>query len=286
MLKVIYKLFVNGFFLFWNGNCQYFFISLKPMKTSTLIVFALFVTLITFSQEQKAAFKGGEWLRYKMNYSGFLRAGTAILEIKETNLKGKKVFHTKGTGWTSGMIKWFFKVDDVYESYFDKDTIKPYLFKRKINEGGYKKHRITNFDYSSNNAYIQDFEKQKDTTVPFFNIQDMLSSFYYLRNQDVKGMKKGDEIAIDLFMDLQVYPFKLRFLGKEILKTKFGKVNTLVFRPLVQSGRIFKAQESVTIWITDDANKIPIKMKADLAVGSLRAELEAYKGLANVFKKS
>ena len=114
----------------------------------------------------------------------------------------------------------------------------------------------------------------------------MLSSFYYLRNQDVKGMKKGDEIAINLFMDLQVYPFKLRFLGKEILKTKFGKVNTLVFRPLVQSGRIFKAQESVTIWITDDENKIPIKMKADLAVGSLRAELEEFKGLANVFKKS
>ena len=256
------------------------------MKTPILILCTFFLTLTAFSQEQKSAFKGGEWLRYKMNYSGFLRAGTAILEIEETSLKGEKVFHTKGTGWTSGMIKWFFKVDDVYESYFDKDTIKPYLFKRKIDEGGYKKHRITSFDYSSNNAYIQDFEKQKDTTVPFSNIQDMLSSFYYLRNQDVKGMKKGDEIAINLFMDLQVYPFKLRFLGKEILKTKFGKVNTLVFRPLVQSGRIFKAQESVTIWITDDENKIPIKMKADLAVGSLRAELEEFKGLANVFKKS
>jgi len=88
-----------------------------------------------------------------------------------------------------------------------------------------------------------------------------------------------------MFMDSQVYPFKLRFLGKEVLNTKFGKVNCLVFRPLVQSGRIFKAQESVTIWITDDVNKIPIKMKADLAVGSLRAELEAYKGLANNFKR-
>ena len=84
-------------------------------------------------------------------------------------------------------------------------------------------------------------------------------------------------------MDSQVYPFKLRFLGREVLKTKFGKINTMIFRPMVQSGRIFKAQESVTLWITDDANKIPIKMKADLAVGSLRAELEQYKGLANPF---
>ena len=256
------------------------------MKKYILIIFEFFLSLTYFSQEEKVAFKGGEWLRYKMSYSGFLRAGSAILEVEETDLNGKKVFHTKGSGWTSGMIKWFFKVDDVYESYFDKDDIKPYVFKRNIDEGGYKKNRVTNFNYNSNSAYIQDFISQKDTTVAFSNVQDMLSSFYYLRNQDVKNMKKGDEIAIDMFMDSQVYPFKLRFLGKEVLKTKFGKVNSLIFRPLVQSGRIFKAQESVTIWITDDANKIPIKMKADLAVGSLRAELEAYKGLANDFKKS
>ena len=255
------------------------------MKKWQFIVCVLLLTFAGFSQEKPAAFKGGEWLRYKMSYSGFLRAGTAILEVEETSLNGKQVFHTKGTGWTSGMIKWFFKVDDLYESYFDKTVVKPYIFKRKIDEGGYKKHRITTFDYTSNNAYIQDFKNQSDTTIVFSKVQDMLSSFYYLRNQDTKGMKKGDELAIDMFMDSQVYPFKLRFLGKEVLNTKFGKVNCLVFRPLVQSGRIFKAQESVTIWITDDVNKIPIKMKADLAVGSLRAELEAYRGLANNFKR-
>ena len=193
--------------------------------------------------------------------------------------------HAKGTGWTSGMIKWFFEVDDVYESYFDKDNIKPYLFKRKIDEGGYKKHRITSFNYESHKAYIQDFTNQKDTSVAFKNVQDMMSSFYYLRNIETKSLKKGDEVALDMFLDAQVYPFKLRFLGREVLRTKFGKVNSLVFRPLVQSGRIFKEEESVTIWITDDANKIPIKMQASLSVGSLRAELEDYKGLANPFEK-
>lgn len=277
---------VNDFFVFWNGNCQSFFISLISMKKQIILIFILSLTFSSFSQEEIKAFKSGEWLRYKMSYSGFLRAGTAILEVEETDLNGKKVFHTKGTGWTSGMIKWFFKVDDVYESYFDKDETKPYVFKRKIDEGGYKKHRITNFNHETKKAYVQDFIKQKDTSIAFNNIQDMLSSFYYLRNKDVKEMKEGDEIAIDMFLDSQIYPFKLRFLGKETLSTKFGNVKTLLFRPLVQSGRVFKEQESVTIWITDDANKIPIKMSASLAVGSLRAELEAYKGLANEFKKS
>jgi hypothetical protein len=255
------------------------------MKKYILLFFTLIFLTTTNSQEKSVPFKSGEWLRYKMSYSGFLRAGSAILEVNETELFGKKVFHTKGTGWTSGMIKWFFEVDDKYESYFDKDSIKPYLFKRKIDEGGYKKHRITSFNYDSNKAYVQDFIKQKDSSISFKSVQDMMSSFYYLRNTRTANLKKGDEIALDMFMDSQIYPFKLRFLGREVLKTKFGKVKSLIFRPLVQSGRIFKAQESVTIWITDDANKIPIKMMASLAVGSLRAELEEYKGLANPFQK-
>ena len=253
------------------------------MRTYIILFLNLFFLTATIGQQKPTVFKSGEWLRYKMSYSGFLRAGTAILEVEEKEFNGKKVFYTKGTGWTSGAVKWFFEVDDHYESYFDKDTIKPYLFKRKIDEGGYKKHRITSFNYTSNKAYVQDFTLQKDTSIVFSKIQDMLSSFYYLRNRDVKNMKKGEEIAIDMFMDSQVYPFKLRFLGRETLKTKFGTIKTMIFRPLVQSGRVFKAQESVTLWITDDANKIPIKLSADLSVGSLRAELEAYKGLANPF---
>jgi hypothetical protein len=255
------------------------------MKKYILLLFASFFLSSVLGQEKKQAFKTGEWLRYKMSYSGWLRAGTAILEVNETAYEGKKVFHAKGSGWTSGPIKWFYKVDDVYESYFDKETIRPYLFKRKTDEVGYKKNRITSFNYASKKAYVQDFTKQTDTSVAFANVQDMMSSFYYLRNQKVDHLKIGDAIAIDMFLDSQVYPFKLQFLGREVLSTKFGKIKSLIFRPLVQSGRIFKAEESVTLWITDDENKIPIKMKASLSVGSLRAELEEYKGLVNPFNK-
>ena len=237
------------------------------------------------SQEKMPpAFKGGEWLRYKMSYSGFLKAGTAVLELNEEELKGKKVIHATGKGWTSGVVSWFFKVDDTYESYFDPTEVKPYLFKRKIDEGGYKKHRHTTFNHANNTAHVQDFIKQKDSVISVKSPQDMISTFYFLRNHDTKKLKKGDEIKVDMFMDDKTYPFKLRCLGFETIKTKFGKVKTQMFRPLVQAGRVFKAQESVTVWITADDNKIPIKMKASLAVGSLRAELEAYKGLANPFE--
>lgn len=255
------------------------------MKKHLLILFFLFVLTAISGQEQRPAFKSGEWLRYKMSYSGFLRAGTAILELEEKEFQGKKVFHTKGTGWTSGMIKWFFEVEDFYESYFDKENIRPYVFKRKIYEGGYKKHTITSFNHHVKKAYVQDFTLQRDTSVAFNKAQDMLSSFYYLRSLDVSKIKPGDEIKLDMFFDEETFPFRLKFLGKQSLRTHVGKIEALVFRPYVLSGRVFKEQESVTIWISNDANKIPLKLKADLRVGSLTAELEDYRGLANPFLK-
>ncbi len=254
------------------------------MKKKIFFICALFFTIIIFGQQKTTAFKDGEWLKFKMSYSGFLKAGNATLSLKEEDLKGEKVLHATGKGWTTGMIKWFFKVKDNYQSYFDIETGKPYLFKRKINEGGYKKNRQTTFNKKNNTAYVQDFIKKKDSTISVTGPQDMISTFYFLRSYNTKGMKKGDEIITNIFFDDKSHPFKLRFLGHEMLKTKFGKVKTQKFRPMVQAGRVFKAQESVTVWITADNNKIPVKMKASLSVGSLSAELVAYKGLANPFE--
>jgi hypothetical protein len=256
------------------------------MKRKFIILLCILFSITSNGQEQSTtkAFKSGEWLRYKMSYSGFLRAGTAILQVKEKELDGKKVYHAKGTGWTSGMIGWFFKVKDIYESYFDKDTVRPYLFKRNVNEGGYTIRRDTKFDYVSKKATVTDHKKNTTEDFTIADIQDMISSFYYLRNQNVDTLKVGESIKIDMFFDRKTNPFQLKYLGRKKLRTKFGKIETYIFKPLVQAGRVFKENESVTIWVTADKNKIPIKLKASLAVGSLRADLEGYKGLANSFK--
>ncbi|MFV0247447.1 MAG: DUF3108 domain-containing protein [Tenacibaculum sp.] len=254
------------------------------MRKSIILLIFLSISCKILSQENIKAFKAGEWLKYKMSFSGFLRAGTAILELKEEKLGDKKVVHAIGKGRTSGMISWFFKVNDTYESYFNPNDVKPYLFKRDIYEGGFVKKRNISFNYENNTAYVEDFIKKKDSIISVKDPQDMISTFYFLRSHNIKNMKAGEEINVNMFLDDKNYLFKLRLLGYEILKTKFGKIRTLKFRPMVQSGRIFKAKESVTIWISDDNNKIPIKMKAALSVGSLRAELEAYKGLANPFE--
>ena len=82
---------------------------------------------------------------------------------------------------------------------------------------------------------------------------------YYLRNfYNTDNLEIKEEININMFFDEENYLFKLRFLGYDFLNTKFGKVECMRFRPYVQSGRVFKEQESVTLWISNDKNKIPI----------------------------
>ena len=111
----------------------------------------------------------------------------------------------------------------------------------------------------------------------------MISSFYYLRNQDLTNIEIADEVKLKMFFDSETFDFRMRFLGTEVIRTKFGKVKCYKFRPIVQSGRVFKAEESLTVWVTADDNKVPVRIKAELVVGSLKADLDEFKGLTNPF---
>ena len=249
-----------------------------------IIVLALFFLTVSFDTQRQPAFDTGEWFKFRIHY-GMVTAGYATLEVKEAVKNNKKVFHAIGKGFTTGMTKFFFKVVDNYETYFDKETGKPYQYVRKIDEGGYTKNEEGFFNQDKNTILVKDYKN--DTSKTFStpeNIQDIVSTFYYLRNHpNIDKIKVGESIAIDMFFDGETTKFKLKYIGREDLDTKFGVVPTMIFRPLVQAGRVFKEEESLTVWISDDENKLPISIKASLAVGSIKADLESFKGLNNSF---
>ena len=105
----------------------------------------------------------------------------------------------------------------------------------------------------------------------------MLSAFYYARSNDASKLKKGSSIPISIFLDHEIFEFKLKYLGVETLKTKWGKMECLKFQPEVQSGRVFKEKEGITLWVSNDQNKIPVRMQAELSVGSIKMDLSEYK---------
>nr|WP_315197944.1 DUF3108 domain-containing protein [uncultured Flavobacterium sp.] len=250
-----------------------------------IIIFLLVIITLGFDTQKEEAFAGGEYLMFRVHY-GLINAGYATLEVKDETLSNEPVYHVIGKGHSTGMAKFFFKVEDVYESYIDKETRNPYRFVRKINEGGYTKNQEGFFNQRTNKILIKDYKHKTEKTFDFpKNAQDILSSFFYLRNYpNINKIKQGESVVIDMFFDGEITKFKLKFIGREDIKTKFGVVSTMIFRPLVQSGRIFKEEESLTLWISDDYNKIPVRIKATLLVGSVKADLEDYKGLNNPFK--
>lgn len=233
---------------------------------------------------KKSSYDVGEWFSMRISY-GFVNAGFAEMEVKEAIRNNKKVYHMLGRGYTTGITKMVFKVEDDYQSYVDKESFLPLQYVRKINEGGYTKDQEGFFNRKNNTVLVKDYKNSTEKTFSTTEYaQDIMSTFYYLRNHpDVDTMKVGESISVDMFFDDEIYKFKLKYLGKEDIKTKFGVVPTMVFRPMVQSGRVFKEKESLTVWISDDENKIPIRLKASLAVGSLKADIDNFRGLKHPF---
>jgi len=249
-----------------------------------LAIFLIFPLLFSFDSQREDAFQTGEWFKFRVHY-GLINAGYATLEVQDGVINNKKVYHVIGKGYSTGMSRFFFKVEDLYESYFDKVTGNPYKFVRKIDEGGYTKNQEGFFNQASNRIVVKDIENNTEKTfvIPN-NTQDIVSTFYYLRNYPtINKLKVGESVSIDMFLDEEITKFKLKFIGREDIDTKFGIIPTMIFRPLVQSGRVFKEQEALTVWISDDDNKIPIRIQANLTVGSIKADLDSFKGLKNSF---
>lgn len=259
------------------------------MRTYFMLIVGLFLlsfglvqsteNIITPVKAKKSAFKGGEKLKYRIHY-GLITAGKAELNVKHKKTdSGSQVYHVIGTGRTVGMTDLFFRTRDTYESYIDAESMFPIEFIRDINEGGYITKRHIYFDQKNKTA--NDVLFNKDSIFQLENrMHDLFSAFYYARSLNAKGLKVGDQIPINIFLDHEPFEFRLKYMGKETIKTKFGKIRCLKFMPVVQKGRVFKDEESATLWITDDDNKIPILLKSDLFIGSIKMDLIEYKNTA------
>ncbi|RFC55949.1 DUF3108 domain-containing protein [Brumimicrobium aurantiacum] len=253
------------------------------MKTiiSILTVTALLVgmtssTNIAYPTIQSKSFTSGEKLTYRISY-GIMDAGEAVLTVKETKKKGangRPLYHVKGEGKTLGAFNWFYKVEDVYESYVDKKGVFPWLFLRDINEGGYEKEQEYVFQQNKQKVVSEG----KSYKVPL-GVQDMISSFYYARTLDFKNMKVGEITEFKCFMDEEVWPLKVKYVGKEDISIRKGTFECMKFQPVVQEGRYFEEPDDVEFWVTNDENRIPVLVKAKIPVGSIKMHLVEWEGL-------
>lgn len=223
--------------------------------------------------------QSGEVLNYRIHY-GVLNAGTATLTAKKTNYAGKPHLYVKGYGRTTGAVRAFFRVEDNYESFINIQTGLPSYYVRNVQEGGYSQHLHTVFNHDNQTLVLTNKEKNTSRQLKSVRgVQDMLSAFYHLRTMDASELRVGSVQKLNIWIDDELFPFQLKVVGSENLRTKFGTINALKIVPQVMSGRVFRDKEGVTLWVSNDRNYVPLAVKAELAVGSLKASLENYKNV-------
>lgn len=244
-------------------------------KFGTIIL--LLSTWFFHAGAQQPAFQPGEKITYSVFYNVigiYVHAGSATLSISSAKMQNSDVLHVVGEGSTNSRYDWIFKVRDRYESFLDPQTLQPYKFVRNIQEGGYNKYEELQFNRKNNTV-----TSSKGVIKVPHEVHDLLSSFYYARTINYDLYKPGDKISFKMFLDGETYDMYVRYIGKETVKTRYGKFRSIKLKPLLIKGHSFEGGEQMTVWVTDDANHIPVRIESPLTVGSIKVDLMKHENL-------
>lgn len=241
----------------------------------------------THCQDVKPSFQTGEAATYKIYYNWtamWMSAGTVNFKVADAQLYNRPVYHLTAVGKTDMKFNWFYKVNDQYECYLDPKSMLPLQATSKISEGTFTKENMFTFDHSKSELIVNYYKRkgelkaqnEKKSITPCS--QDLLSAIYYTRGFDYNKMKIGEKINFDLYLDGEIYPIYLRYLGKENVESDLGEFKCAKFGIQLLAGDVFKGGE-MTIWSTDDANRLPILIESPLVMGSVKCYLTKIGGL-------
>lgn len=232
-----------------------------------------------FRKIKNDAFNVGEKLTFDVKY-GFVTAGVAEMSIpKMKRIFGRNAYHITFEVNSVPSFDPFYKVRDRYETYLDKEGLFPWRFEQHIREGGYSRDFSAFFDQRNGKAKTSEGSYE----IPEY-VNDIVSAFYLARTFDYTKLNVGDRFNLQNFYKDKVYPLDVVYKGKETIDVGAGTFDCIIVEPLVQEGGLFKSEGNIIVWLSDDELKIPIKVKTKVLIGSIDAELTAYKGLAGKFK--
>lgn len=266
---------------------------MKFLRYFYTFLLLLLLSFSTYSQQEtncnivNNAFSSGEKIVYEMSYTWFFvwtDVGEVEFTVNSERKEGKDLLHLKAIGKSYAFYDWFFKVRDLYESWVNPLTLEPQYFNRDIYEGGFTKENEYCFNWKANELYARVKRKQGPNRLDTLKVErctyDVVTAIYVARNLDFSNVTPGKVFPVKAIMDEKVYDVGYRFIGREEKKVEeFGKFNCLKFQVDVIAGDVFKGDQKIYVWVTDDNNKIPIIIESPIIVGSVMARVKKISGV-------
>lgn len=234
---------------------------------------------------ENTSFQAGENYKYKIKY-GILTIGEAKVDVNQKVflINKRPCYRVNVVGKTAGLAS-IWKVSNTYRSYVDTLAIIPQKFIYSARENNFSRDQSLDFDHANNLV----FKKEKDETKRFKvpdNIQDVISGYYYLRTIDFSKMTIGQTVKAPMFFDEEIYNMQVKYAGKETIKTKFGRMKVMKLHPILPKNDLFKGEEAIRIYVSDDNNRVPVKLEIDFSFGTIEMEMNDFKNVRNKFSFS
>ncbi len=259
---------------------------MPPISMHALFIYFLLPILNFFSSadtgicnQPNTSFSNGEKIHYTIYYNViglYVNAGKADFTTQASSWNGSDVYTFTATGKSNMKYDWIFKVRDKYESIVDSKTLLPYQFTRQINEGGFHQTETLMFNQKGKTVTTS-------TTAGVFKTADctydVISAIYAARNINYANCQMNDKIYLNFFLDKELYPSYFKYLGRDVITTRFGKFKVIKLAPLLVKGAVFNGGEKMVVWVTDDENHIPVRIETPIIVGSIKVDMVGYENL-------
>lgn len=220
----------------------------------------------------------GEQLKYGLYYS-FVKVGTAYIKNRGlVDVNGRPAYVIQTSAFSASVIDSVFKVRDINLSWLDAQNFYSLGYSQSLREGRYQRDEWVLFDYDTN-TYRGEVVKKSGTRAfsgtLTTRVLDMLTSLYFVRGQDLEN---GKDVVFDILNREEQYPLVVKVIGRETVKTPAGKFKCVIVEPQFRGEGIFVSKgKSLQVWLTDDERKLPVKMKTEVFIGSVSAELLEYR---------
>lgn len=255
------------------------------MKRSILVILVISCVFLSYKQFEanravvNNSFGTGERVEYRVHY-GFINAAEAKVEIAKNvaMVNNRPCFKISATSRTTGAFDLITRVRDTWRTYLDTTSILPRMFQRSIQENKYRKEETVVFNHTSDQAISTVKDETKTYNCPN-NVHDIISGYFFLRTVNFASISEGDIIEVPTFFDGEIYKLRVKYAGKDVIKTKFGKARVIRLNPIIPENKFFKGDNPMKLWVSDDVNRIPLKAEVQLMIGSLEMDIKSIKGL-------